>query len=272
MSPRELSAILNIVAVAVCACGIDAVGTLPPGELQTLPDGGTLPDGQAPDGAACRSITTNTPGSLVSPKVATAPNVDGDLSDWNACFVPLNRNNAYSVRDIGGTGSYPSGEFSVVHDGAKIYVAVRMQRVGELGNDGASLFKNDSAEIYFDADGMLTQTYGADTTQIVVDHAGRRQGYRMTVAVDTPSSRAASKTTGETVTLELEVSPQTFGLSSFAKSLGFDVALNNGDGTSQLTQIVWFQKCRESTGCGCADGNDAPYCDGRQFGSLMLEP
>lgn len=273
---RTLLGVLSLCSIAsAAACGIGAVGTMPAGEEQTLPDGGAL-DGRAPDASGCRSITTNMPGSLVAPKVASAPNVDGDLSDWQTCFVPLNRNTAYSVRDVAGSGTYPSGEFSVVHDGAKIYVAVRMAKVGSLGDesDGADIFRNDSAEIYFDADGVLAQTYGSDTTQIVVDHAGRRQGFRMSAVADAPSTRSAARVAndGASFTIELEVAPATFGRSSFANPLGFDVAFNDGDGQSQLTQIIWFQKCRQSSGCGCADGNDSPYCDGRQFGSLMLEP
>lgn len=275
MGLRSAARVLTIVLLAgAAACGIDAIGSMPSSSTP-LPDAGGGTETGAAEAGPCRSITTNSPGSLVAPKAASPLNVDGDLSDWDACFIPLDRTNAYSVRDIAGAGVYPSGEFSVMHDGAKIYVAVRLQKVGDPGSaEGDSLFMNDSAEIYFDADGMLAQTYGADTTQIVVDHAGRRQGYRMSAAVGTPGSRAAARNgaDGTTVTLELEVSPETFGQTSFAPSLGFDVAFNNGDGNAQLTQIIWFQQCRKSSGCGCADGNDAPYCDGRQFGSLMLAP
>lgn len=258
---------------AASACGIDAVGTMPAAETQSLPDGAVVAEAGVRDSGACRSITTGIPGSLVAKKVTTPPSIDGDLSDWDTCFVAFDRNNAYSVRDIAGSGAYPSGEFSVVHDGAKIYVAVRMAKVDVLGaHGGTSLFLNDSAEIYFDADGTLAQTYGPDALQVIVDHTGKHQGFRNEVVTDSPSAKSSALSVGSNVTIELEVTPATFGRSAFANSIGFDVALNNGDGQSQLTQIVWFQKCRKSSSCGCADGNDSPYCDGRQFGSLMLEP
>jgi hypothetical protein len=255
------------------ACGISAVGTMPPGEEQTLPDGGKL-DGRAPDASGCRSITTNTPGSLVAPKVGAAKTVDGDLSDWDSCFVALDRNSAYATRDLAG-GGFVSGEFSIVHDGAKIYVAVRIVGIAPLGGSNPpALFANDSAEIYLDGDGATQQAYGPDTTQIIVDHAGRRQGFRDSTAIDTPGANAAARVApdGLTFTIELEITPQTISRTSFANVMGFDVALNNGSGSAQQTQIIWFQECRQSSGCGCADGNDAPYCDARQFGSLMLAP
>src|SRR5690606_3607185 len=118
--------------------------------------------------------------------------IDGDLSDWPTCFVAFDRNTAYSTRDLGGTGRFVSGEFSIAHDGAKIYVAARVTGVAPLGdNAGPGLFLNDSAEIYFDADGTTAQTYDADTLQIVVDHAGRHQAFRMSQAVPSPAARAA---------------------------------------------------------------------------------
>lgn len=270
---RAAGVLLAALVFAAGACGIDAVGTMSAAETQSLPDGGRISEAGVRDSGACRSITTGTPGSLVARKVATAPSIDGDLSDWDTCFFAFDRNNAYSVRDIAGSGAYPSGEFSVVHDGAKIYVAIRMAKVDVLGAEkGTSLFLNDSAEIYFDADGALAQAYGSDTAQIIVDHTGKHQGFRDQAVVDTPAAKSAAISAGPDITIELEVTPATFGRSSFANPVGFDVALNNGDGANQLTQIVWFQKCRSSSGCGCTDGNDSPYCDGRQFGSLMLEP
>jgi hypothetical protein len=245
---------------------------MPAAETQSLPDGGTVAEGGVRDSGACRSITTGTPGSLVARRVAAPPSIDGDLSDWDTCFLAIDRNNAYSVRDIGGSGAYPSGEFSIVHDGAKIYVAVRMAKVDTLGGEtGTALFKNDSAEIYVDADGVLAQAYGSETLQLVVDHTGKHQAFRASMAVESPSAKSAARSDGANITIELELTPQTFGQAAFAKTVGFDVALNNGDGDKQLTQIVWFQECRKPE-CGCLDGNDSPYCDGRQFGSVMLEP
>lgn len=271
---RDLAvAVVAAFVFAASACGIDAVGTMPAAETQSLPDAAVGAEVGVRDSGTCRSITTGTPGSLVARKVASAPSIDGDLSDWDTCFFAIDRNNAYSVRDIAGTGAYPSGEFSVVHDGAKIYVAVRMAKVDALGGaTGTSLFLNDAAEIYFDTDGVLAQDYTSDAMQIIVDHTGKHQGFRNQATVDTPLVKSAALSAGEKITIELEVTPSTFGRTTFANPIGFDVALDNGDGSNQLTQIVWFQKCRKSSGCGCTDGNDSPYCDGRQFGSLMLEP
>lgn len=263
-------------AIVVAACGLDARGTGAELASSTLPDGATRPETSMPDASTCREITTLTPGSLVAPKVATAPVVDGDLGDWESCFESLDRQSAQLTREIVGGSGYVSGEFSVVHDGTKVFVAARVKGIAPLGESAAPNFhQNDSIEVYFDGDGTTEAGYGADAVQLVVDHAGRLQAWRGDgVAFTASGARAAAKLAadGSTFTIELEVDATTFGRTSLSNVLGFDIAFNNGSGSAQLSQIVWFQKCRASSGCGCANGGDAPFCDSRQFGSLMLAP
>ena len=62
---------------AASACGIDAVGTMPAAETQSLPDGAVVAEAGVRDSGACRSITTGIPGSLVAKKVTTPPSIDG---------------------------------------------------------------------------------------------------------------------------------------------------------------------------------------------------
>lgn len=278
MRPRARRGIGGVlVAAAVAACGLDAVGTQRAPEVQLLPDGGAAPSPDAgrdvATGPSCLPIAGPTPGSIIVPRVAIAPAVDGDLADWPACFVDLDASSAYLVRNLGGPPA--RGAFSLVHDGAKLYVAARVEGVAPLGgNGGPEIYRNDSVEVYLDADGMTESGYGADTMQIVVDHDGRIQGFHESAQVAAPGAAAAARADadGRTYTIEVAVAPSTFGAAAFATIVGFDIAINEGDGQNQLSQIVWFQKCTAATGCQCANGNDAPYCDSRQFGSATLAP
>lgn len=261
--------------VAAAACGIDAVGTQPAPEAQLLPDAGAITDAarDAPKPPSCLPIAGPTPGSIVVPRVATAPAVDGDLSDWPACFVELDAASAFLVRNFGGPP--PRGAFSLVHDGTSLYVAARIEGIAPLGDHGTpEVYRNDAFEVYLDADGKTESGYGADALQLVVDHGGRLQAFRAGSPVASPgaSSFARLAPDGVTSTVELAIAPSTLGVAAFATIFGFDVAFDNGDGSTQLSQVVWFQKCTAASGCACADGNDAPYCDSRQFGTATLAP
>ena len=56
--------------------------------------------------------------------------------------------------------------------------------------------------------------------------------------------------------------------------LGFDIAANDGDGTTQLTQLVWYRgpSCTCTTNCCCGRAVDLPYCNTQRFGTLLLGP
>jgi len=219
------------------------------------------------------------PGQLIVSRVTAAPVVDGDLSDWSTCFTHLDsRTTGAHIRSFTDAGTFPSGDFALVHDGSSIYIAARVVGVLPLGdNGGPELYENDSIAIYIDANGSysdLNNGYGPDATQIVIDHAGRVQGFRVTTQVATPNmnARTSALADGRSYTVEVRIDPATFGAAAFGATIGFDIAWNDGVGDSQVSEISWFKKCGASTGCGCSNGDDAPYCNSRQFGSAQLLP
>lgn len=221
------------------------------------------------DTATCEPIVTG-PGALTAPRVAPI-SIDGELSDWSTCFITLDASTAI-VREIAGLGDFSTGRFSVAHDATHLYIAAEVTGVLPLGERAVpAVYQNDSISLYLDADGVFANAkYDADAMQIVVDHANRRQGFRSGQL--TPAELVtAARTTGSTFAIEIAVTPSTLSAAAFASTIGFDIGFESGDGMAQTSELVWFERCGPPT-CGCMNGPSAPYCDARQFGTVLLAP
>ena len=228
----------------------------------------THPSDDASDATACTPIVAG-PGALTAPVAPIV--VDGDLSDWATCFITLDASTAI-VRDVAGLGDYSTGRFSVAHDATHVFIAAEVTGVPPLGDQPLpAIYQNDSISIYLDADGVFTAAnYDADALQIVVDHANRSQGFHSGQV--TPANLVtATHTTGTTFSIEIALQPSTLSAAAFASTIGFDIGFESGDGPMQTSELVWFEKCGPPT-CGCSAGESAPYCDARQFGTVMLAP
>jgi len=68
----------------------------------------------------------------------------------------------------------------------------------------------------------------------------------------------------------MSVSAASFGLASFATTIGFDIGLVGGDGSVMTSELVWYQACAPPA-CGCAS-DAAPYCDARELGTATFAP
>ncbi len=221
------------------------------------------------DAFACKPIG-GAGGSLEVPFVV-APKIDGDLADWPACFVSIDATHN-PTRDLDHMGAFASGRFSLAHDATKIYLAADITGIAPLGDEAVpGIFENDSVSFYLDGDGVFTsQAYDSDAMQLVIDHANRVQGFRDGMNVTATSVTSAAITSGNHYTIEASVAPSTFGLTAFGASIGFDLGIENGDGASQLSEVLWYQAC-ELPLCGCMSGTEsAPYCDAREFGTATL--
>jgi hypothetical protein len=219
--------------------------------------------------AACTPIIAGT-GALTAPRV-TSIVLDGDLSDWPTCFVTLDPTTAI-VRDQTNAQDYSTGRFTVAHDATHLYIAAEVTGVPPLGDQPVpAIYENDSISLYLDADGVFTTAkYDQDGMQIVVDHAGRSQGFRGGLV--TPADFAtATRTTGSTFTIEIALQASTLSATAFAPTIGFDIGFESGDGVTQSSELVWFESCGPPT-CGCTSGMSAPFCDARELGTLSLAP
>ncbi|HYF10811.1 MAG TPA: hypothetical protein VEC09_00765, partial [Actinomycetota bacterium] len=119
---RRVLAVAALLTFSACTAGLER-GAEAISSGITTPTASVSPgatsDATAADGGSCRAIATSQPGSLVAPKLTTAPQVDGDLSDWQTCFVRLDEHTAVK-RQVNRPDDFPSGEFSLAHDGQKI--------------------------------------------------------------------------------------------------------------------------------------------------------
>jgi hypothetical protein len=225
------------------------------------------------DGPACTAIAIAA-GQLRAPFVSTPPTIDGDLSDWTTCFVTLDKNNAALVLNAGGETTFPSGRFAIEHDDGHIYFAAQVTGIAPLGSAVPPLiYENNAIELYVAGNGMFTGSgYDTDTLQIDIDHADRVQSYSVgNMATTTDLTSAAMLANdGVTYTIEASVEPATFGLASFGSAIGFDFAIDDGSGTSQLSSLIWYAGC----GSGSCSGTTCsqPYCDEREFGTTTLAP
>jgi hypothetical protein len=225
--------------------------------------------GSGSDTAACTPIVVGH-GALTAPRV-TSIKLDGDLSDWPTCFITLDASTAI-IRDITGLDDYSTGRFSIAHDDNSVYIAAEVTGVPPLGDQPVpAIYQNDSIAVYLDADGVFTTaTYDPDAIQIVVDHAGRSQAFHSSETVPA-NLGTATRTIGNTFTIEMAIQPSTLSATAFGSTIGFDIGFESGDGTTQTSELIWFESCGPPT-CGCANGDSAPYCDARELGTATLAP
>src|SRR5262249_18960447 len=99
----------------------------------------------------------------------------------------------------------------------------------------------------------------------------RKQAFHSGSVVAVPDVVSAAMTGTSTFTIEMAVTPATFGLAAFGDPIGFDIGLVGGDGSVMTSELVWFQACTPPA-CGCAGGDAAPYCDAREFGTVAIAP
>lgn len=224
------------------------------------------------DPVACTPIVAG-PGTLTAPRLVSPLVLDGDLGDWPTCFVTVDRTSAGLVRDLGAAGSFPTGRFSLAYDDAHLYIGAEVSGVPPLGDHPLpAVYENNAISVYLDADGVFTQaSYDADAAQIVVDHANREQAFRSGQTVALPKVVSFARADQNTFTIELAVEPATFGRAAFSSSIGFDIGFVGGDGATMSSELVWFQRCA-APACGCMNGDSAPYCDAREFGTLGFAP
>lgn len=219
---------------------------------------------------ACLPIEA-APGKLTIPTLGVAPVIDGDLTDWPTCFVTVDQLSAGLVRDLGVGGKYAPGRFSIATFDDRLYVAAELLGVPPLGEQPVpDIYLNSAISVYLDASGDCdTARYDADAAQIVVDHANRTAAFQSgTGIVDVPID-SASVVGPSTFAIELSVGPESLGSTAFADTIGFDIGLVGGDGEVMTSELVWFQACA-APDCECANGQSAPFCDSRQFGTATF--
>lgn len=208
---------------------------------------------------------------LTAPTIQ-APVIDGDLADWPTCFVTITPG-SNPTRDLGANGRFPSGRFSIARDASHVFVAAEVMGVPPLGaQPPPSVYLNNSISVYVDGAGHSTMaTYDVHAAQIVIDHANQLQAFRDGTEVTLPNLVTAAKTSQSTYTIEMSIDPSSLSLFGFGSTLGFDIGLEGGDGTTQTSEVLWVQTCGPpDCVCSMSSAEAAPYCDAREFGVAAL--
>jgi len=272
MTTARADICVALLAVASCYAPHAPDGA-PCAEDRTCPSGQTCTFGICSESTPpCIPIDSGA-GKLTIPKLRESVVVDGDLADWPTCFITVDATTAGLVRDLGADGHYAPGRFSIAADDDRLYVAAEVTIVPPLGDQPLpAIYKNNAISVYFDGDGVFDQmAYGSDGAQIVVDHANREQAFHSPGgSIPLPDVTSAATVGPTTFTIEMSVSAASFGLVSFATTIGFDIGLVGGDGSVMTSELVWYQACAPPA-CGCTS-DAAPYCDARELGTATFAP
>jgi hypothetical protein len=216
------------------------------------------------DAGSCTPIATGS-AAISVPAVVTPPSIDGNLDDWNTCFIELDGSNA---QNIAGAPPFASGRFALEYGSDTLYLAAEVVGVAPLGSAGLpDIFVNNAVEIYVDGDGLASAAaYDAHTAQLVVDHNNAQKWFVTGQAMNLPQVATAVTLGSDGVTYRVEIAvPATaLGLVQLASPFGFDIDWTTGSGATQLSRIAWAQTCPSCT--------KDPCCDAREFGTATLAP
>jgi hypothetical protein len=188
-------------------------------------------------------------GQVDANNVSTAPAIDGNLSEtgWNLA-------NTASKTTIGTPNNTVT--FGAMWNSTTLFVGVRVLD-GNLFNDSANTWEDDSVEIYIDANNNKGTTYDSFDRQFV-------KGYNDTalggIGSQTGVAHAWAAVTGG-YSVELAIPWSNLGVTPTAgMTIGFDVGYNDDDNAgARDAQAVWW-------------GNINDYNNTSAFGSLVLQP
>jgi hypothetical protein len=272
--------------VAVPACGLDAVGLFSAEEAEQdagderpgVEDAPSPADGGTEAEASCPTSLANLTGQLAVPRTTTAMAVDGVLDDWPPClaFVRMDRDSGIWSTSVDGGVLTNRVEFGALWDDGGIYFAARVFDPLVEGANDVEQYKNDSIELYLDADGNLTGEYTVQDHQYVLDHrnVGYDFGYFPSRPIGAGVARAVSKDGGAGFTVEMRIPKEELGLSTLGggMTLGLDVASNDADGTNRFYHVYWHHApaCTCMANCCCGQAVDHPFCNTQRFGRMTL--
>jgi hypothetical protein len=186
-------------------------------------------------------------GQVDANNAATAPTIDGQLNEtgWNLA-------NSVSKATIGTPNNTVT--FGAMWDNTNLYVGVKVLD-GNLYNDSANVWDDDSVEVYIDANNNKGTTYDSFDRQFV-------KGYNDTtlggIGSQTGVTHAWAAVNGG-YSVEMAIPWSNLGvIPASGLTIGFDVGNNDDDNAgARDAQAVWW-------------GNINDYNNTSAFGSLVL--
>ncbi len=190
-------------------------------------------------------ITVGPPGRGVclADHVAEGPEVDGNIS---AAFGPLD---CSVTKPVIGEPSC-SARFTAIYDRHKIYIAVEVQDE-KVVTGSEHPWEDDSIEIYFDRNNNKEKEYNSDDCRIVCSVSGKVYTYNL----EEHRATCAFKKTETGYAGEIRI--QFNGRRKPNTVYGFDLGVNDNDGTGETGRIMWKGTAENET-------------DPSGFGALVL--
>lgn len=186
-------------------------------------------------GIACQSVTIVEDGVLSEPA-------------WQGRGTAV-------TKTVDGSTTGTSAQFRTLWDDQYLYVGVTVIKSG-LFNNSAETYNNDSVEVFLNTDNVLTSTNLTDdfgflfgwNNPVVSERLGRVTGVLF-----------STSTISNGYTLEAAIPWDTLSISpSAGMTLGFDLAVNEGDATGcRAGELIW-------------NGSFFDTVDPRNFGALAL--
>jgi len=286
ISPSSMRRGGTSIAVVMCIAGIactlktsglgDATDAQPDSGIVTPSDASL--DVDAPP--VCPAPAPNA-GNLVASRAPGEITLDGLLEDWGCTpFVHLTSTLAGYAQTNGANATVLVADFAVLWDDEFLYVAARITDPSVLGSDPTNPFLNDAIEIYVAGD-TPNGDYGPATHRYVVDHENLAVEYQYRgtppMTPSPPGFLSAAQATPTGYAIEVRIAASAIGATTLAsgKTMGFDFALDDGDGTQQQVTLVWINADAPAASCSCAQccclvPSPLPFCDTRRFGKLTL--
>jgi len=203
------------------------------------------------------------PRTYTAPKAAKAPKIDGKIDTNEYAGAPTisidTHTGSYDLE--AGDDSWPEGDHSykawVIHDAQAIYVAfdviddIISTDTAAVGSEDGSTWEDDSVEIFFDTDNdkSLLAMNSTDGLSASVPNEGQ---YVITANGAVRDNEANNPTFGETgdwfgvasltakgYQVEFLVKKAILSNPKDDTSIGFDLDLNDDDGSGRKCQLVW---------------------------------
>ena len=257
------------------------------------------PTGDAPSGAdaateAAPSPCPSSPGVLVATQAPGTISIDGELGDWGSpVSTILEASDAALISGPSGDCTaanattqclVPAGEnaeIALLRDATNLYVAVRVTVTGVGGTSTTDPYLDDAVEIYLRGDAVATGNYTASDHQYIVTWQNLLVDYGP-VAGDPPVAnppgvttavKVAAGNTGYVVEAKIALSQLGQGALTAGQTLGFDVGVDHGQGTSATRSfLVWWMATHAAPVCTTpkctACSPNQPFCDTLLFGGV----
>ena len=172
-------------------------------------------------------ITVGPPGRGVclADHVTEGPEVDGNI---DAVFGPRDRSVTKPV--IGDPSC--SARFTAIYDRHRIYIAVEVQDE-KIVTGSEHPWEDDGIEIYFDRNNNKEKEYNSDDCRIVCSASGKVYAYNL----EERRATCAFKKTETGYTGEIRIGFN--GRRRPNRVYGFDLGVNDNDGTGETGRIMW---------------------------------